>query len=287
MTENPVLKLGYSSPLRSVLRLAAFFGLIILLMPANIVARIIRANNPFWVSMIFYRTLMRCMGFALRIHGTPSTHRPTLFVANHTSYLDIPVLGALIPASFVAKAEVASWPMIGALAKLQGTIFIERRSSRVSGQRDYLREHLLSRRSMILFPEGTSTDGQTVLPFKSALFSIVEEAPVGLDIMIQPVSVTCTGLSGLPMTREWRNFYSWYGDMTLVGHLWNAFGLDRVQMDVVFHPPLNPREHQNRKALAQLCRDKVATGVIECLNYRLPEETTTKLPSPTDDHHSA
>ena len=99
---------------------------------------------------------------------------PTLYVVNHTSYLDIPILGSIIPSAFVSKAEVADWPFFGILAKLQQTVFIERRASRVGEQRNQLRQHLEKGESLILFPEGTSSIGLTALPFKSSFFSTVE-----------------------------------------------------------------------------------------------------------------
>jgi len=262
------LAAAYGSRPKAALRLLGFLSLIVLLVPVQFLCRWIKPEKPFYISQLFYRCVNRILGFKIRTHGTMSTTEPVLFVVNHTSYLDILILGSLIPAAFVAKADVARWPIIGALAKMQNTIFIERRSSKIVGQKSHLQQHLSQQRSLILFPEGTSSNGQSVLPFKSALFSIVEEPMDGFQIKVQPVSLTCVGLDNMPMTRSWRSFYAWYGDMTLVPHLWNMFGLGNFIMDIVFHPPVMPHDFSDRKALALYCQKQVAQGVESSVSGR-------------------
>lgn len=258
----------YGSSFLAFLRLLGFFSLIIFLLPVQLLLRKIRPELPFYIAQIFYRQVCRLLGIQVNVHGTMATTPPVMFVVNHTSYLDIIILGSLIPAAFVAKSEVAGWPMIGGLAKLQNTIFIERRSTRIAGQKSHLQNHLADRKSLILFPEGTSSSGQTVLPFKTALFSIVEEPLGDIEIAVQPVSLTCTGLNNMPMTRSWRSFYAWYGDMTLVPHLWNVFGLGQFKIDVIFHRPVRPGDFPDRKTLAQYCQQQVAKGVEQSLTGR-------------------
>ncbi len=138
---------------------------------------------------------------------------------------------------FVAKSDVAKWPIFGFLAKVQNTVFIERRSTQISTQRNHLRERLAAGQSLIVFPEGTSSDGLEVLPFKSALFSVVEEAGADIPVTVQPISVVCTELDGMPLTRSLRPLYSWYGDMELAGHLWNVFWRGHFTVDVTFQCP--------------------------------------------------
>jgi 1-acyl-sn-glycerol-3-phosphate acyltransferase len=207
------------------------------------------------------------LGFKLRVHGTLATTKPVLYVSNHTSYLDIPVLGALIPASFVAKSEVADWPFFGPLAKLQQTVFIERKATRTSEQSDGLRAKLEKGQSLILFPEGTSSVGLSALPFKSSLFSIVQ-GDFPKPVVVQPVSITCTGLDGMPLTRDLRSLYAWYGDMTLLPHLWNVFKMGRFTVDVIFHPPVSPGDFPDRKVLAAYCQSQVGRGIEQCLTGR-------------------
>ncbi len=259
---------AYGSRGMGVLRLCGLVGVIAALVPVQLIYRLVRPGDPFRITQICHRGIMRVLGFRVRVHGAMASRAPVLFVANHASYLDIPVLSALIPASFAAKAEVAGWPVIGFLAKLQNTIFIERRATQIEVQRDFLRAQLAKKRNLIIFPEGTSTDGLKVLPFKSSLFSITEEGLADIGLAVQPVSIVCTGLDGMPMTRGWRSFYAWYGDMTLVGHLWNVLKLGHFTVDVIFHPAVRPQDFSDRKALAQYCHQQVACGIEQCLKGR-------------------
>ncbi len=250
--------------LNGAVRLTGFLLLILTLMPVQ-AYYLKRKKDSYHVSLFLYRTLVRILGMKLRTHGILETSKPVLYVSNHTSYLDIPVLGALIPAPFVAKSEVAGWPFFGFLSKLQRTVFVIRQATRAAEQSDGLRELLQKGQSLILFPEGTSTVGLSVLPFKSSLFSIVQG---DFPVLVQPVSVTCSGLDGMPMTRDLRPLYAWYGDMTLVPHLWNAFKMGRFTIDIVFHPPVSPKDFSDRKVLSAFCHQQVAKGVEQCLTGR-------------------
>lgn len=265
------------------LRLLGFFGLIAMMIPIQLLHRAWKPEQPFRIPQLFHHCLLWLLGFRLHVQGAPDTAGPVLFVANHSSYLDIPVLGSLIPAAFVAKEEVAHWPLLGWLAKLQKTVFIERKAARTQENGDDLRARLASGQSLILFPEGTSTDGRSVLPFKSGLFEIaLEKLPEGRPVVVQPVSITCTGLDGLPITRSFRPYYAWFGDMTLAGHLWNVFKFGRFTVDVIFHTAVTPENFANRKTLAQYCHDQVAQGIEQLLSGRAltPKPNTPQLPAP-------
>jgi 1-acyl-sn-glycerol-3-phosphate acyltransferase len=240
-----------------------------MLAPVHYAWSLYKPQERFTVPRLFHRTLLRLLGFRVRLHGTMASTGPILFACNHSSYLDIPVLGSVIPAAFVAKADVARWPLFGTLARMQQTVFVERRSSRTQDNKDDMRKRLENGQSLILFPEGTSSDGLRVLPFKSGLFGVIEsDSGAPLPVTVQPVSVTCTEIDGLPMTRALRPYYAWFGDMTLVGHLWNVFKMGGFTVDVVFHPPLRPADFANRKALAAYCQQEVARGIELCLTGR-------------------
>jgi 1-acyl-sn-glycerol-3-phosphate acyltransferase len=271
MTRNKrILEQGWRFTLTGVLRVAGFFSLIFILLPFHLFTYVNKSLDPHRFPLLFHKGLVRLLGFKLRVHGKLSTAKPTLFVANHSSYLDVPVLGSLIPAAFVAKSEVAHWPVIGIMARLQHTVFIERKAARVGEQSDVLRANLEKRKNMVLFAEGTSSDGTRTLPFKSSLFSIVEDPlPNGAPIMVQPVTILCTELGGLPISRAWRPYYAWYGDMTLMRHLWNVFRLGHFTVDVVFHPPVAASAFPNRKALSTYCQRQVARGVELCVTGRV------------------
>ena len=272
----------YGSRSLAALRFTGFLILILLMVPVHIVYKALQPRDHHRLPILFHRTLLKLIGFRVRTHGTMTNAAPVFFVANHVSYLDIPVLGALIPAYFIAKAEVARWPLFGFLAKLQGTVFIERRSNRVREQRDQLTSHLAAGQNLILFPEGTSSDGQMVLPFKSSLFSAIESAAEDIDIVVQPVSIACTAIDGLPITQNLRYIYGWYGDLSLLPHMWQAFKCDRFNIDVIFHPPIHAKDMHDRKQLAVACHDAIARGIEQCVTGRWPGEQVepTLIPAP-------
>jgi lyso-ornithine lipid O-acyltransferase len=217
---------------------------------------------------LYHRMCCRILGFRIAAKGAPSERRPMLFVVNHVSYTDITILGALIRGSFVAKSEVARWPLFGVLAKLQRTVFIERRAHRTAAQRGAIASRLAAGDGLILFPEGTSSDGNRVLPFKSALFSAAESAIGGAPVVVQPVSLAYVRLNGVPMGRLYRPFFAWYGDMEMAPHLWTLLGFGIVTVSVEFHEPVLASAFPSRKALAAHCRSVIAEGVARALSGR-------------------
>ncbi len=229
------------------------------------------------VGKLIYRGLVKICGFRVKVIGAPCDTHPVLYVANHCSYFDIVVLGSILHANFIAKKEVASWPMIGQMAKyLAGTVFVERRARHSKTQRDEMNDRLSGRKeSLILFPEGTSGDGRAVLPFKSALFSVAEMAAgTGNDLPVQPISLAYTDLDGIPLGRGWRPHYAWYGDMELASHIWIALGIGRATVTVIFHPPVSLHHCGSRKALAEHCHGVVKRGVMAANSGRLEPYNT-------------
>lgn len=263
------------SHLRALWRFIAFLVSVIALAPVQALVVALRLPFPTAIPISWHRMMMRIVGVDLVVKGDLSRSKSTLFVANHTSYLDISVLGAVIRGSFVAKAEVADWPLFGILAKLQRTVFVDRRARFVNSQREDMRARLEAGDNLILFPEGTSSDGNRVLPFKSALLSVAEIEVADTPITVQPVSVAYTHLDGIPLGRHLRPFYAWYGDMDLFGHLWSMLGMGRVRVVLEFHPPVTIAEFGSRKALTRHCEAAVAAGVAEAITGRpqapLPE----------------
>jgi 1-acyl-sn-glycerol-3-phosphate acyltransferase len=220
----------------------------------------------------YHRFLCRLFGVRLRVIGTPVQGQGVLMVANHTSWLDILIFSAAARVSFVAKAEVATWPLFSTLARLQETVFVERtRRSQTAEARDQIRERLLAGDALVLFPEGTSNDGNRVLPFKSALMGAAE-ATVAVDssgrerhVLVQPVSTAYVGLHGMPMGRESRPLYAWYGDMELVPHLWEALKTGPIEVVIEFHPPISVDTLGGRKELAVACEAIVRKGQARAL----------------------
>ena len=220
----------------------------------------------------YHRWLCRLFGFRITVIGKPVQDRGVLMVANHTSYFDILVLSGTARVSFVAKREVNSWPFFGTMARLQETVFVEReRRSKTGAARDEIRERLKEGDALVLFPEGTSNDGNSVLPFRSALMGSAETEISRGDqgaiahVPVQPVSVSYVGLHGVPMGRENRPLFAWYGDMELVPHLWEAVKSGPVDVIVEFHPPITVDEVGGRKALAAIAEKTVRAGQARAL----------------------
>jgi 1-acyl-sn-glycerol-3-phosphate acyltransferase len=214
----------------------------------------------------YHRRVAGLFGIRLTIKGTPVRGEGVLVVANHTSWLDIVIFSALQPLSFVAKAEVANWPFFGTLARLQRTVFVERARRIDTGDaRDAIRDRLLAGDCLVLFPEGTSHDGNSVLPFKSALLGAAEAVLAnGRHVKVQPVSTAFVGVHGLPMGRENRPSFAWYGDMELLPHIWESLMAGPLDVVVQFHEPLS-LDMMDRKALARRAEVVVKTGMAEAL----------------------
>jgi 1-acyl-sn-glycerol-3-phosphate acyltransferase len=269
------------SPTLRIARLALYLAWTASMMPVQGLGLALRRPWSRTLPALYHRWCCRILGFRVRTIGAPTAERPVLFAANHVSYTDITVLGSLIVGSFIAKAEVAGWPLFGWLAKLQRTVFIDRRVRSTVFQRDAITERLAAGDALILFPEGTSGDGNRVLPFKSALFSAAEDRRAIVPIAVQPVSIAYTRLDGIPMGRLFRPFFAWYGTAELAPHLWNMVGLGAVEVVVEFHPPTFLADCGSRKALSWYCHARIAGGMASALAGRpqpMPEPPAAAAP---------
>lgn len=275
LPELPVLGPGGGAvgKLRSASRLALFGLLTLIGLPFQLLALVLDRHLAVAIPYLYHRLLCRALGLRLVVRGHRHKRQAVLFIANHSSWLDIPVLSAVIPGSFVAKNEVAAWPLFGQLAKLQRTVFVDReRRARTGDSRDEIAARLDAGDSLILFPEGTSSDGNRILPFKSALFGAAEVDISRKDgpgpVVVQPVSVAYTRITGLPIGRDWRPFFTWFGDMDLAPHLWRALQFGPITVEIEFHPPLSVREAGSRKALARHCERAVRAGFSRAIQGR-------------------
>lgn len=213
--------------------------------------------------MHYHRLVCRILGIRVELSGKLPERGPLLIVSNHVSWLDIVVLSAVAPVSFIAKKEVASWPFFSSLARLQRTVFVDRgRRHATASSRDDMRERLRAGDILVLFPEGTSSDGRRVLPFKSSFFGAAE-----IDgVLVQPVSIAYRGHRNLPMNRRLMPSYAWYGDMDLAPHLLEALAAGPVEAAVICHPPLSLSGELTRKALARHAEQEVRRGVALALH---------------------
>lgn len=222
---------------------------------------------------LYWRGIAYILGLRVIVRGTLSARRPVLYVSNHVSYLDIVALGSALDAAFVAKTEVKGWPGIGLVAQLGRTVYVDRQRKSSKAQRDSMLERLTkARESLILFPEGTSKDGNLVAAFKSALLSAAAVTDQdGHPLAVQPVTIAYTRLDGMPLGRSWRPFYAWYGDMALAPHLWAMLGLGITTVEIELHPETSLDQFKSRKELAEHCHRLIANGLAAANAGRLPE----------------
>ena len=229
---------------------------------------------------LYWAGMCRCIGLRLRTMGGPPQRsqvsgRRVVFVANHSSWLDIPLLGGRLEACFVSKGEIARWPGVSVIARLGRTVFVSRTRGATGRERDDMRGRLAAGDNLLLFAEGTSSDGSRVLPFRSAFFSVTagEDPP-----LIQPVTVVYDRLAGLGIGRKRRPVFAWYGDMDLARHFWQFAQWSGARATMVLHPPLDPNDFPDRKALAQAAWDAVANSAA-ALRQSRPERALAPPPS--------
>lgn len=243
---------GMWGRLRIALRAALLLIVLAVLLPALLLVRAVErplagARRPVsgYVVQAFFRACLAIAGLRLTLHGSPMT-QPGAVVSNHTSWLDIFALNACHRIVFVSKSEVASWPVIGFLARAAGTLFIRREAREAQAQTAALAERLLAGQKLVFFPEGTSTDGLRVLRFKPTLFqAFFAPALAGLT-HVQPVTVIYHAPDGVDHA-----FYGWYGDMDFAPHAAAVFAARRTgRVELIYHVPLRVADFDNRKALA-------------------------------------
>ena len=209
---------------------------------------------------IFFKGLVKIFGIKVNIKGKQSKKK-VLFVSNHTSYLDIFVLGSNVDGLFVAKSEIDSWPLINKMCALGRTIFVNRNDIRkVKDQMNQITKTLKSGYSVILFPEGTSSDGSKVLPFKSSLLGVIEEKVLE-EFYLQPISISYSKLDGIPLEIKFRPFFAWFGNMDLLSHAWKFLGLGFSEVNVNFHEPKKFSHFKDRKQAAKYCHDKISLQI--------------------------
>jgi 1-acyl-sn-glycerol-3-phosphate acyltransferase len=213
-------------------------------------------------AVYFWKTISQLIGLEVRVIGVPARtegehRRPVIYACNHSSWLDIPAVGGVLRACFVSKDDVAGWPIIGTIARLGRSIFVSRSRQGIGRERDEMQARLRGGDDLILFPEGTSSDGSRVLPFHSSFFAAAygEATP-----LIQPVSVVYDRLENLPVGRSSRIVFAWFGDMSLAPHVWQVVQWKGKRVTLLFHPPLDPADFASRKALSQATWEAVADG---------------------------
>lgn len=221
------------------------------------------------VLRLWHRAMLAALGFRVHVSGTMAENRPLLVASNHVSWTDIMVLGSIVDVSFIAKSEMAGWPLIGWLSTLQRTVFIERERKRKSGeQASEIAARLARNDAMVLFAEGSTGDGNLLLPFKSTLFGAatmaISEGAVE-HVFIQPVAIVYTKLHGLPMGRQHRRVAAWIGDQDLVPHMGELLAEGAIDVEVSFGEPIEFAAGSSRKVAARLVEQRVSAMMQEAL----------------------
>jgi 1-acyl-sn-glycerol-3-phosphate acyltransferase len=257
------LPLGVSGWTRAALKTMVlvpviFGGLFLLLLVRLLEGPIFRPRRPVtpFITVFVCRVVLRVVGLKVTVVGAfrPATNA---VVANHSSWLDIFALNSVKRVYFVSKSEVASWPAIGWLARATGTVFIERDRSKAAAQSAALKERLSAGHMLLFFPEGTSSDGLRLLPFKTSLFSAFFDPALHDSFQIQPASLRYKAPPG-----QDPRFFGWWGDMEFGPHFLRvlAFGAGG-QVIIRYHDPIQVSGFSDRKSLALVCEQAVRRGI--------------------------
>jgi lyso-ornithine lipid O-acyltransferase len=226
-----------------------------------------------WIAMRYYRILRWALRIRVRVLGEPVRDRGVLIVSNHMSWADIVVIGSLLPVAFVAKNEISNWPLVGTAAALQRTVFVDRTRRHQTGDAvSEMATRLTQNIPVVLFAEGTSSDGNRVLPFRSALVGAVKDACTqggeGREILIQPMSVCYTGWNGIPMGRQNRPFIAWYGDLDFMPHIAAFIRGGTADAVVTFGAPIAADAESDRKVTTKTLEGAVRQLTATALRGR-------------------
>lgn len=251
---------GPLDAVRAVGWLVIFVVIAVVLLPAQAVCHALRLPVRHAIPIFFHRFVLKALGARLTIRGEMTPHRPILLAPNHVSWTDIMVLGSLGPMSFVAKSEVANWPIFGYFAKLQRSIFVDRdRRTATPRTRAEMVERLREGDPLVLFAEGTSSDGNRVLRFRATLIGAAESLAqaTGETVWIQPVALAYRRVAGLPAGRQHRLRVAWIGDIDLLPHAWALLKDGALDVDVIFGDPVPFDPTADRKSVALFLERRV------------------------------
>ena len=251
---NPIDNLSYLDHFIFNLKLIVF---VLFSFPLIFIALILGEKILFfgkWLPVIFHKLLLWLLSINIEYEGNYQRAKGcNFFDSNHLPYLDIPILGSVFPLRFVAKSEVQFWPIFGFLSKLARTIFIKRKRSDSVIQKNKIFDLLSSGDKVCMFPEGTTSDGNRVLDFKSSSFSALENQ----KFLIQPIIISYSDLNGIPINRWLRPVIAWYGDMDLKPHLLKLVSLRSIKIKLIYINPVCSSHFASRKDLSNYLEKKI------------------------------
>lgn len=253
---TPVSAMGW---VRLIWRVLLMLMSLIVLVPLHYLFRIIAYGSPF--PMYFLRFAAWVCGARVKVIGTP-LKRDVFFISNHVSWIDILALAGASGTAFVAKAELDEVPVVGWLSRLNRTVFVKRENRMgVAAQINSLREALSDNWSVTVFPEGTVTDGQSLLPFKTSMLRVLEPPPA--DVLVQPVMIFYGEIA------EW---IGWVGDESGLNNAKRVLARKgSFPLELHFLEPFSPEDHHGRKAIAAKARDEIEEALIHALGKPLRE----------------
>ncbi|MBO9714869.1 lysophospholipid acyltransferase family protein [Sphingomonas sp.] len=250
-------RLDFLGQCRLWLRVALLALAVLVCVPVHYLLKLLRLPSP--LPRLFLGTAARIAGARIERMGTP-LKRDVFYISNHLSWIDILALGGTSGTAFVAKAEIASSPLVGWLAGLNRTVYVKRENRMgVAEQINELRDALAENWAITVFPEGTTTDGRSLLPFKTPMLRVLEPPPPG--VMVQPVMLDYG---------EVGEDIAWIGEE---GGLNNARRIlarrGSFRLRVTFLEPFHPRDFPGRKAIAAESRRRIEEALVKALGKPL------------------
>ncbi len=255
-------------------RVAAMAPAFALGLPAQWLALRLAPGLARWMPVLFHRYLLFVLGVRVEKVGALDARKPILIASNHLSWLDIVVISSLAPVSFIAKSEVGAWPLFGTLARLQRSIFVERERRGKTGEVNRsIAARLAEGDALVLFAEGTTSDGSRILPFRSALIGAAQAVAGGGEAgrsIVQPLNIAYPRIAGLPTGRVDHPLIAWHGDMDLLPHLGDFLTLPNVDCRVTFLDARDVEPGSDRKALAREMETAIRRSHARALTGREP-----------------
>jgi len=244
----------------------------ILLMPFQLLALKFDWKLRRTLPRLWHKVACHALGIRVRIKGTLESRRPLMLCVNHASWMDIMVMSSVADVAFIAKIEVSDWPVFGNLAKLQKSVFIVREEKRNTGnQASEIAGRMADGEIIVLFPEGTTSDGNRLLEVKSSLFGAaamaVPHSPNG-SVFVQPVAIAYTGVHGIAMGRYHRPLAGWPGDVELMPHLLDVLRMGALDAEVSFGEPVDYRADSKRKDVSATIAQRIRAMLNSSLRGR-------------------
>lgn len=252
--------------LRSLFFVFVLTPYMILGLPAQFL--ITRLNLPFWNALprLFHRLGCIFVGMRVKVIGSPARGRPTLLVSNHVSWTDILAVGSVADVTFVAKSEIEKWPVVGFMASLQKTIYVDRNKRRDAHRTSTeMARRMAAGGSVLLFAEGQSDIGTHVLPFRTALIGAAQHAMLAAgakDVVIQPMTIAYTKLQGMPVSRNERSLIAWIKSKSVGENIREILSGSVREVTIAFGEPVPFSEGDDRKAVSRRCEDEVRRMLV-------------------------